>query len=212
MNTGPYDPMPITPKPSMRILGPGYQKPPSTTLRTLRLSPSGLSRYHGTINRMLAVSGNTALIPALLDHGATIGLPSCMNIPTFPCYPESGAPLLLAPGFLTPGKPKPALSWHIPVIPIDFLDHLVLQAPECLPMSRNDQEVPWHSFSRSGRCKLLAHTAAGNLCIARAPCAGRLILVAEALSRAKCGLRFHIPGTRKARSFSHPVTHLSVTN
>ena len=212
MNTGPYAPMPITPMPALKILGPGRPKPPSTTLRTLRLDPSGLSRYRGTINRMLAVLGNTAILPALLDHEATIGLPSCMDIPTFPCHLDSGAPLLLAPGFLTPGKAPGALSWHIPVIPSDFLDHLVLQAPECLPMSRNDRVVPWHSFSRSGRCKLIAHTGAGNLCIAKAPCAGRLILVAEALSRAKCGLRFHIPGTRKARSFSHPITHISVTN
>ena len=207
----PYGPLSF-PVNSLEIVGPGYSRPPSTTLRTLRLDPSGVSRHRGIVHRVLALSGNPPILPALLDHEATIGLPSCMDIPTFPCYPESGAPLLLAPGFLTPGKAPGALSWHIPVIPIDFLDHLVLQAPECLPMSRNDRVVPWHSFSRSGRCKLLAHTAAGNLCIAKAPCAGRLILVAEALSRAKCGLRFHIPGTRKARSFSHPVTHLSVTN
>ena len=209
---GPYDPIPRLPKPSMKIVGPGLPKHVSTTLRTLALSFQGVHRHRSMVKRIQAISGNLAIIPALLDHEVTHGLPVCIDIPMFPCHPASQAPVLLAPSFLTPGKAMPALRWHIPVIPSDFLAHLALHAPECLPMSRNGQEVPWHSFSRSGRCQLMAHTARGSLPIALAPCAGRLILVAEALSRAKCGLRFHIPGTRKARPFSQPITHLSVSN
>ena len=207
-----FEPLPRPPKPSMKILGPGRTRPPSTTLRTLSLATSGISLLRSTVKRIQAISGNSAIIPALLDHEATRGLPVCMDIPTFPTFPCSSAPLCLSNGFLTPGKPLPPTRWHLPAIPSDFLDRLVLSAPECLPMSRNDRVVPWHSFSRSGRCHLLAHTSIGNLCIARAPCAGRLILVAEALSRAKCGLRYHVPGTPRTRPISHPITHLSVTN
>lgn len=209
-------PIPRPPNPSLAIVGPGRPRPPSTTLRTLCLATSGLSRQRGTIKRILAASGNTAIIPALLDHEATRGLPVCIDIPVFKCHEapsqDIGTQIFVRPGFLTPGKPLPPTLWHLPVIPKPLLASLTHCAPECLNMSRNGWNVPWHSFSRTGRCQLMAHTSIGQLCIAKAPCAGRLILVAEALSRAKCGLRYHIPGTFKARPISHPITHLSVTN
>ena len=211
----PFGPLPRPPKPSMAIVGPGRSKPPSLTLRPLALCQSGLSRHRGISKRMQAASGHVPIIPAILDHEATRGLPVYMEAPVFPCAsydPESGYPVRLADGFLTPGSPPPPTRWHLPAIPSDFLIALTYQAPECLKMSRNGQEVPWHSFSRTGRCQLMAHTSIGNLCIAKAPCAGRLILVAEALSRAKCGLRYHVPGTPRTRPISHPITHLSVTN
>ena len=213
LKAGPYDPISLPPTPSMAIVGPGLPKRVPTTLRTLRLDTSGVSKHRGVVRRIQAISGNAPIIPALLDHEATRGLPVCIDIPTFPCHPASQSPLYVFPGFLTPGKVLPASRWHLPAIPSDFLAHLALRAPECLTMSQNGQEVPWHSFSQSGRCQLLVHTDVGNIPIAKAPCAGRLILVAEALARAKCGLRLRVPGTKLySRTLNQPITHLSVSN
>lgn len=209
----------------------------SPELRTLALSPSGVQRYQRQASQWLAAMyamdpGHTEprLIPALLDHEATRGLPSFIHVPSFPVAPPP-PPLpghahpfqvTLTPGFLAPTKPLIGNRSHIPDVPSHFLAHLVALAPECLQVSQTGQEWPslvplaWYNFSRSGRCALVAHCELGSIPIAKAPCAGRLIQVAYALSRAKCGLKLFIPRSSKPPKNPydrhHPITSLTVEN
>lgn len=209
----------------------------SPELRTLALSESSAWRYQRQARQWLAYvvaidPSITAprLIPALLDHEATRGLPSFMAIPRFPVAPPP-PPLpghahpfqvTLTPGFLAPTKPLIGNRSHIPDVPGHFLALLVSLAPECLQVSQNGQEWPslvplaWHNFSRSGRCALVAHCELGSTPVAKAPCAGRLIQVAYALSQAKCGLKLFIPRSSKPPKNPydrhHPITSLTVEN
>lgn len=203
-------------------------------LRTLALSESGAWRYRRQASQWLSAVRvidpsitTPRLIPALLDHEATRGLSSFIPIPSFPVAPPP-PPLpghahpfqvTLTPGFLAPTKPLISNRSHIPDVPSHFMAHLVALAPECLQVSQTSQEWPspaWHNFSRSGRCALVAHCELGSIPIAKAPCAGRLIQVAYALSQAKCGLKLFIPRSSKPPKNPydrhHPITSLTVEN
>ena len=221
-------------------LRPPVPRPPSGQLRTRKLLQSKVSRRAKESRELLASLRSLdplhtlpAIFPDMLDHAVTMCLPSFIKIPRFPVFQPPGLPpsppqaqLTLTPGFLAPTTPRSALALHIAAIPSHFIDAMASSAPECLEASRIAPQVPWqstppplawHTFSETGLCRLLAYTPNGAVPIAKAPCAGRLIQVAYALSLAKCGLRLLIPRAmnryhKTPYDTYHPITSLSVEN